>query len=182
MVDDHIEIYFLYTVFMYMNAKYTKEQLEKIVRECGSFRQVLSKLGLKEAGGNYKNIKARIKIFHISTEHFHGMRWNKGKTFIIKKDVSKILCENSSYTTGLPYNSDKIRKLLFKHKLKEEKCEECNLIEWRNNKLSFELHHINGISNDNRIENLQILCPNCHSQTKNYRGRNVGKHGKDKNN
>ena len=52
-----------------MNRKYTKEFLEPIVRECGSVRQVLQKLGLKEAGGNYENIKTRIKMFDIDTSH-----------------------------------------------------------------------------------------------------------------
>ena len=62
-----------------MNQKYTKEILEPIVKESGSIRQVLQKLGLKEAGGNYENLKTRIKKFEIDTSHFHGKSWNKGK-------------------------------------------------------------------------------------------------------
>jgi len=151
--------------------KYTKETLELIVHESYSVRQVLIKLGLREAGGNYSNIKSKIKYFGISTDHFHGMLWSKGKTIKRNKDFSKILCENSNYSSGLEYSSNALRKLLFKYELKKQCCEECDVSEWKGQQLSLELHHKNGIRNDNRIENLKILCPNCHSITDNFRKR-----------
>lgn len=154
-----------------MNIKYTKDMLETVVKQSKSIRQVLQILKLKEAGGNYKNIKERLKKFKISTDHFHGQLWNKGKTFKIKRDITKILCKNSCYSTGLPYSSNAIRKILFKHKIKNECCEQCGISQWNGKKLSLELHHKNGVHNDNRIENLEILCPNCHSLTSNFRIR-----------
>lgn len=156
-----------------MNKKYTKEQLEPIVKECGSFRQVLQKLGLKEAGGNYENIKTKINLFEIDTTHFHGMIWNKGKTWSKSKDISHKLIENSTYSSGLPISTYKLKKQLLKLGYKEHICEKCNNIEWLGNPISLELHHINGNRFDNRIENLQLLCPNCHSFTENYRGKNM---------
>ncbi len=62
---------------------------------------------------------------------------------------------------------------LFGAGLKEPRCETCGIAEWRGRPLSLALHHVNGDGSDNRLENLQILCPNCHSQTENFAGRNV---------
>jgi DNA-binding CsgD family transcriptional regulator/5-methylcytosine-specific restriction endonuclease McrA len=61
---------------------------------------------------------------------------------------------------------------LLREGLKENRCERCGVSDWRGESLTLALHHINGKRNDNRLENLQLLCPNCHSQTRNYAGRN----------
>lgn len=65
-----------------------------------------------------------------------------------------------------------LKRRLLKAGLKEERCEECGLEEWRGKPLRITLHHVNGDGYDNRLENLQFLCPNCHSQTPNFAGRN----------
>jgi len=65
-----------------------------------------------------------------------------------------------------------LRGRLLKAGLKEERCEECGLVEWRGRPIRVTLHHINGDGYDNRLENLAFLCPNCHSQTSNFSGRN----------
>jgi len=57
--------------------------------------------------------------------------------------------------------------------LLENRCAECGLTEWRGRSLSIHLDHINGVRGDNRLENLRMLCPNCHSQTETYSGRNL---------
>ena len=61
-----------------------------------------------------------------------------------------------------------------KENIKEYKCECCGNTEWNKKPIALELHHVNGIKNDLRLENLQILCPNCHAFTDNYRGKNIG--------
>jgi len=160
-----------------MNRKYTKEFLEPIVRECGSVRQVLQKLGLKEAGGNYENIKTRIKMFDIDTSHFHGMTWSKGKTWLKQVDLSDKLVEHSTYSSGLPRSSFKLKNQLLKLGYKEHICEKCLGTEWVGEKIPLELHHINGNRFDNRIENIQFLCPNCHALTDNYRAKNMSARG-----
>jgi Zn finger protein HypA/HybF involved in hydrogenase expression len=79
-----------------------------------------------------------------------------------------IFCENSTYLNGAS-----IKKRLYKMGVKEE-CTGCGLgPEWRGLPLTLQLEHINGVHNDNRLENLAILCPNCHSQTSTFAGKNI---------
>ena len=73
------------------------------------------------------------------------------------------------------YQSNKLRKRLLKDGLKQNQCELCNLSEWLNNPIKLELHHIDGNTNNNSLENIQLLCPNCHSFTDNYKGKNIKK-------
>lgn len=74
--------------------------------------------------------------------------------------------------SGRPTNRGHLKTRLLKEGLKEERCEECGLSEWRGRPLRITLHHVNGDGYDNRLENLEFLCPNCHSQTGNFAGRN----------
>jgi DNA-binding CsgD family transcriptional regulator len=80
--------------------------------------------------------------------------------------IEELLC------AGRPRNRGHLRQRLLKAGLKEERCEECGLSEWRGESLRVTLHHVNGDAYDNRLENLVFLCPNCHSQTPNFSGRN----------
>jgi len=66
-----------------------------------------------------------------------------------------------------------LKRRLLGEGLKHARCEDCGIGEWRGRPLSLELHHVNGDGRDNRLENLQLLCPNCHSQTENFGVRNL---------
>lgn len=113
-------------------------------------------------GGNYAKIKFYIKKYNLDISHFTNEPWNKRKSVkIVQRPLEEILVENSEHL-----NQSSLKKRLFRAELKKDICEICGR-EGHN-----ELHHINGDSTDNRIENLQILCPNCHSKTNNYRGKN----------
>ena len=130
-------------------------------------------MGIVAKGGNYKTIKEKLEKYEIDTSHFTGKGWNVGdryRDFGIRFTLEEILVENSSYT-----NTNRIRLRLISEGLKKECCEKCNLSEWLLETIPLELHHINGVTKDNRIENLQLLCPNCHSLTENYRGKNIKK-------
>lgn len=74
-------------------------------------------------------------------------------------------------TDGVYHNATKLKKRLFNEGVKEYKCEKCGISEWNGEHITLEIHHINGNHSDNRLENLQILCPNCHSQTINFNGK-----------
>ena len=71
------------------------------------------------------------------------------------------------------YQTNKLRHRLIKEGIKEKKCEICGITKWNGMELSFELNHIDGNKNNHLLDNLQIICPNCHSQTSTYRGKNV---------
>lgn len=151
---------------------WTEQQLKKAAKTSKSIRQVLKKLNLKLAGGNYSQIKKYLKFYKIDTKHFKGRGWNKGLKGIGKPRISleKILIINSDF------QSYKLKNRLFKAKLKLPQCEECGWAKKSNDgRLPLELDHINGHSRDNRLKNLRILCPNCHSLQPTHRGRNSQK-------
>ena len=77
----------------------------------------------------------------------------------------------SLFADGSPRNRFHLKRRLIADGLKQPRCEECGLDEWRGQPLPLELHHVNGDRNDNRVENLQLICPNCHSITPNWGGR-----------
>ncbi|TSC75376.1 MAG: HNH endonuclease [Parcubacteria group bacterium Gr01-1014_30] len=150
------------------NRSWTKEHLIEAVKDSFSYRQVLARLGLRESGGNYEQIKKYIKEYGLDNRHFKGRGWNAGMHGIGKPRIplEKILVENSYF------QSFKLKKRLFKTGLKPEHCEQCGWAQRTvNGYLPLELDHINGDRHDNRLENLRILCPNCHSLTPNHRGR-----------
>lgn len=151
-------------------TKYTDNDLRKIIPEVYSIAQVLRGIGLKAVGGNYGVIKRRIKLLGLDIKHFTGQGHLKGKTHNWAKEIplDEILIEGSRYGGS----GTKLKKKIFKAGLLEERCYSCGITEWKGEKLSLELEHKNGDRTDNRIENLTILCPNCHSLTSTYRGRN----------
>lgn len=148
---------------------WTSEQLKDAVRTSGSFRQVLTKLHLREAGGNYVQLQKYVKEYELDTSHFHGKLWNKG----LKLPYNPKIPLEHLLRTGVQFPSYKLKIRLFRANLKSPKCEECGWAQrTADGYLPTELDHINGDTSDNRIENLRILCPNCHSLKPTHRGRN----------
>lgn len=148
------------------HIKYTKELLEEKVKDCYSFSELCKRLGLKHGGSNPKNLKMKLEKFGIDYSHFTGQRWNTNpKNPVYVRTYTKSLDINSSL------RSSHVKNLLYNMGIKENKCECCGISEWNGKPIQCELHHINGDTTDNRIENLIILCPNCHSQTENFRNR-----------
>jgi len=85
----------------------------------------------------------------------------------IKKDIKKRITNLEDYATR-----SGVRRVIIKDGLLPYECSECGINEWNNKELSLHLDHINGKNGDHRLENLRFLCPNCHSQTETYTGKN----------
>lgn len=140
------------------------DRFREIVQNSNSYSDCLRLLGLKTSGGSSTDIlKKRISELNCSISHFHTSTQSKQARY----KLDEILVENSSYM-----NIASLKNRLVKEKRLEYKCAKCGLTEWLNQPISLQLHHKNGIHNDHRIENLEFLCPNCHSLTDTYSGKN----------
>ena len=138
--------------------KMGKEDFAKRVAESKSYNMILKKFNIHN-GGSLQTVRNRIQKECLDVSHFDP-NWyisHNKQTFSLKD----ILVENSSFCNG-----GRIKKKLIKAGLKEDICEQCDQgPSWFGVHLVLQLDHINGNHTDNRIENLRILCPNCHTQT-----------------
>lgn len=149
--------------------RWTEQQLRSVAKNATSVRQIIFSLGLKPAGGNYFQMSKYLKEFKIDISHFKGKAWNKGLRGIGKPQLSL----DEILVLGSNFQSYKLKRRLFTANLKDVRCEECGWAERsKDGRIPLELDHINGNSRDNRLGNLRILCPNCHSLKPTHRGRN----------
>lgn len=146
--------------------KLTDKEFSDLVKSSLNISEVLFKLGYTTKGNSwgYSQVKQRMQDLNLSGKDFRGK--STIANCIKEIDTSKLLCENSKHSRIV------LRSYILKHKLLPYSCAICGITEWQGKTLSLELDHINGINNDNRIENLRFLCPNCHSQTTTYGARN----------
>lgn len=133
-----------------------KNKILENVKQCDSYLELSKKI---KTSRHYVN--RIIKNENINIDHFKPAcgRCYTAEQLLIKSDKEK-------HST--------VRKFIMRENLLNYVCSECGLEPfWNGTSLSMELHHLNGDPTDNRIENLKFLCPNCHSQTKTYKGRNI---------
>lgn len=131
---------------------YTNNDVILAASQVKSIAQLLKLLNLKPAGGNYANMKRLLQKLNVDCSHWTGQGWNKGQQL---KDWSK-------YTriSGLK------KHLIL---LRSNTCECCKNTHWLEQIIKLEVHHIDGDRTNNELTNLQLLCPNCHSYTDNFR-------------
>ena len=158
-------------------AEYNKHNLVVIISECYSLSEVINRLGLRNAGGNFNTIKKYIKLYNIDTTHFtsaenrlEGLKNYKDR--YIKLSNDNLFIENSKSSRS------SVKNRIYKENLLPILCVMCGQDElWRGQKMSLILDHINGISNDHRLSNLRLLCPNCNATLDTH----CGKHKTTKN-
>lgn len=151
-----------------MATKRTDEEYIDAARQSKYMKQMLEILNLKTM--NYKSLRERLKRLNIDTSHWetqNNFRFKKGNQLNVKPILEQLV----EYAPNL--KSSTVRNKLVKEGHWVYQCYNCKISDWDNKSLTLQLDHINGINTDYRLENLRLLCPNCHSQTDTYCGKNV---------
>lgn len=140
-----------------------KKALEEAVKTSVNFGEVLNKMGYITGAGSYKMLYKYLNLFKIDYSCLKDFKKQRGRS----KPIEDLLNNKSKLS------STDLKNRLYKIGLKQRQCELCGQgEEWQGKKMSLILDHINGINNDNRLENLQIVCPNCDATLDTYKGRN----------
>jgi hypothetical protein len=143
---------------------WTDDQLAAAVRAEVTVADVARRLGLKPSGGVHTFLSLHIARLELDTTHMTGKSSGKAMRFLkTPRPLEEILVKDSDYS-----NTGVLRRRLIAGGLKEAQCEMCDRSEWMGQAIRLELDHINGDRRDNRLENLRILCPNCHSLTETW--------------
>lgn len=151
--------------------KVDKEKFIEVVNQSQSMGHLLELLGVVKAGGNYYTMKRRIMMWNIDVSHWEKTRrkrqgyMNDKINNTKKTPLSSILVKNSTWGGG----SNRLKNRLIAENIFERKCYDCGGIEWKGRLMPVELEHKNGDKFDCRIDNLTLMCPNCHTFTPTYR-------------
>jgi len=149
--------------------RWSDEQLRVAVMESVSIRETLQRIGLRPAGGNYATVHRRIASLGLDTTHFLGQAYLRGRTHSWGKPIPL----EDVLKPGSTYDTYKLKLRLLKAGLLAPSCGHCGLAQWLDRPIPLELDHINGDREDHTLDNLRLLCPNCHALTPTYRAKNT---------
>lgn len=147
---------------------FTESELQAAIAQSVTWAATLRALGYEVKGANYRTLQRWAQRWGISTEHFDPQAAHRGRHIGRAKPLEEVMVKNS------PYQRGQLKHRLFAEGLKQRICELCGQGEtWQGRRMALVLDHINGVSNDHRLENLQIVCANCAATLETRCGRNV---------
>jgi hypothetical protein len=151
-------------------APWPSDRFAQAVADNISIGGVLSQLGVGVSGTNYRRVHNMVRDLQLDTSHWLGAAYLRGKqhSWTPSIPLSEILVERSTYTDRM-----RLKRRIVAGGLVQYACACCGISDWLGQTLILQLDHVNGVGDDNRIENLRLLCPNCHSQISTYCGRNA---------
>ncbi|MGW3951396.1 HNH endonuclease [Streptomyces sp. NPDC004752] len=152
-------------------TKWTREILQAAVSASSTMSEVLRHLGIDVVGGHHTHISRRIKAYDINTSHFRVPK----RGDVRRHRAPEGLLVKQSAANARRMQSSRLKRALLKHGI-EERCAMCGMAPvWLGEPLPLEVDHIDGDWRNNEIQNLRLLCPNCHSTTDSYRGRGTSR-------
>jgi hypothetical protein len=156
-------------VFVSTRLRYSETEARKAIAASRSYSEALRRLGMRPAGGNHRTLrKYAERIWRIPTDHFDPRANQRAQLANrVPRPLVEYLTEGSGYSRG------SLKRRLFEEGIKPRACELCGQGErWRGRTMSLVLDHVNGVADDNRLENLRIVCPNCAATLDTHCGRN----------
>lgn len=145
-------------------ARHTEQQLRDAVAAASSLAQVIRSLGGTPSGAWYRRLNRQLAVYDIDTSHFRRYGNGGGRT---SEPLASLLVRGRAVPT------DRLRRRLIAEGVKSHRCEDCGRAEWNGQPIPLELDHVDGDRYNNLLQNLRLLCPNCHALTPTYRGRNI---------
>jgi hypothetical protein len=151
-----------------IGPRYTEPEARAAVAASLSHSEALRRLGMRAAGGNHATLKKWIERWGIPTDHFDLRAVRRASRAVAAIPLKQLLVRRSAYSRQA------LKRRLYAEGLKTRVCELCGQGElWREHRMSLILDHINGVADDNRLENLRIVCPNCAATLDTHCGRNT---------
>jgi hypothetical protein len=148
--------------------RYTEAEARAAIAASRSYAEALRRLGMRAAGGNHRTIRRYAEeVWRIPVDHFDPAAARRAGLGRPAVPLAEVLVERSTYQRSL------LKERLFTEGVKARRCELCGQGEtWHGRRMSLILDHVNGVHDDNRIENLRIVCANCNATLDTHCGRN----------